>query len=185
MIVTFQASTAVATPSNQPNLNPCGAVWRSVGLGMGGPAVQTRQSCLIVDDADVVRKVMRHVVEGLGLSVEEAGSTDDALVRCRPTLPNVIVLDWHIPGSNPIEFIAAVRSLPGGKTVKILYVATNNDHTEIGRAIASGANASMLKPFRRVTLETKIAELTTTPRVVAPIEDQVSVSPRMQFLNAG
>jgi two-component system, chemotaxis family, chemotaxis protein CheY len=131
--------------------------------------VLSRQSCLIVDDADVVRKVMRHVVEGLGFTVEEAATTDDGLVRCRPNLPTVIVLDWHIPGSNPIEFIAAVRSLPGGKQVKILYVATNNDPVEIGRAIASGANGHMIKPFRRVTLETKVAELITVAR--QPVSD--------------
>ena len=121
----------------------------------------SRQSCLIVDDADVVRKVMRHVIEGLGFNIEEAANTDDALVRCRPNLPTLIVLDWHIPGSNPLEFIAAVRSLPGGRQIKILYVATNNDSSEIGRAIASGANDHMIKPFMRVTLEAKVAKLTT------------------------
>lgn len=124
----------------------------------------SRPSCLIVDDADVVRKITRHIVEGLGFTVEEAATTDDALVRCRPNLPNLIVLDWHIPGSHPLDFIAAVRSLPGGKTIKILYVATNNDPVEIGRAITGGANDTMIKPFRRVTLEAKVAQLTASPR---------------------
>ena len=121
----------------------------------------SRPSCLIIDDAEVVRKVARHVIQELGFTVEEAATTDDGLVRCRPTLPNLIVLDWQIPGSNPLEFIAAVRSLPGGKQVKILYVVTNNDSADISRAIAGGADDYMIKPFRRVTLETKAARLTS------------------------
>jgi two-component system, chemotaxis family, chemotaxis protein CheY len=137
---------------------------------------------LIVDDSDAVRKVMRNVVEALGLTVEEAANTDDALVRCRPNLPNLIILDWHIPGSNPIEFIASVRGLTGGKQVKILYVATNNDPVEIGRAIAGGANNYMIKPFRRVTLETKVAELTTSARMPT---DEVIASQRASLRHAG
>ena len=126
--------------------------------------MHSRQSCLILDDSDVVRKVMRHTIEGLGFDVEEAAAAADGLIRCRLRMPDVIVLDWHMPGSNTMEFIAAVRSLPNGRHAKILYVATNNDPIEIGRAIASGANDHIIKPFRRVTLEAKVATLTTKVR---------------------
>lgn len=112
---------------------------------------------------------MRHTLEGLGFDVEEASA--DGLTRCRLKMPDVILLDWHIPGSNAIEFIAAARSLPGGKQTKILYVATNNDPIEIGRAIASGANDYIIKPFRRVTLEAKVATLTTKPRAPTEVAD--------------
>ena len=138
----------------------------------------SRPSCLIVDDADVVRKIERHIVEGLGFTVEEAASTEDALLRCRPNLPNLILLDWHITGSNPLEFLAAVRSMPGGKAIKILYVATNNDPVEIGRAIAAGANDYLIKPFRRVTLEAKVAQLTTAAPRQADIELDSRLIPR-------
>lgn len=112
----------------------------------------------------MVRKVMRIIIEGLGFTIEEAATTADALVRCKPKVPDLIVLDWHIPGSVPFDFLAAVRSMPDGRQCKIIYVATNNDPIEIGRAIAAGANDYIIKPFRRVTLEAKVAELTTTPR---------------------
>ena len=98
--------------------------------------------------------------------------------RCRPNLPNLILLDWHITGSNPLEFLAAVRSMPGGKAIKILYVATNNDPVEIGRAIAAGANDYMIKPFRRVTLEAKVAQLTTAAPRQADIELDSRLIPR-------
>ena len=136
-----------------------------------------KQRCLIVDDSDVVRKVMRVIVEDLGFTVEDAANTADAMVRCRPKVPQLVVLDWHIPGSSSFDFLATLRSMPGGRDIKVLYVATNNDPAEIGRAIAAGANDYMIKPFRRVQLEAKIAEMTTTER--APRFEEESIELRM------
>ncbi|WP_342896952.1 response regulator, partial [Shewanella algae] len=68
-----------------------------------------------MEDSDVVRRVMRHIVEGLGFEAEEDGTTDEAFARCRKALPDLLIVDWHMPGSQPLDFIAAVRSLPMGR----------------------------------------------------------------------
>ncbi len=107
---------------------------------------------------------MRHVIEGLNFRVEEEATTTEALARCKKHLPDLIVLDWNIPGSVPLDFVAAVRSLPMGRNVKILYVMTNNEPAEVGRAITAGVDTYMFKPFQRVTLEAKVAALTTRAR---------------------
>ncbi len=112
---------------------------------------------------------MRHIIEGLNFYVDEAADTADALARCKKQLPEVIVLDWNIPGSQPLEFVATVRSLPLGRNIKILYVMTNNEPAEVSRAITAGVDAYMFKPFPRVTLEAKVAALTT--RVRDPLDD--------------
>ena len=117
-------------------------------------------SCLIIDDSDVVRKVMRNTVEGLGFQVDDAASMQEAQMRCKRGLPDLIVLDWHLPGESPMDFIATIRSSPKGREVKIIFVITDNDPIEISRAIASGANDCLVKPFYRVNLETKVAALT-------------------------
>ncbi len=126
----------------------------------------SQQSCLVLDDSDVVRKIMRTTIEGLGFQVDDAASPQEALMRCKRGLPELIVLDWHVPGADPLEFLAAIRSMPNGRNVKILYVVTNNDAAEIGRAIAAGCNDYLIKPFYRVSLETKVAALTTRIREV-------------------
>lgn len=131
--------------------------------------MSSKNTCLVVEDSDVVRKVMRHIIEGLNFYVDEAADTADALARCKKQLPEVIVLDWNIPGSQPLEFVATVRSLPLGRNIKILYVMTNNEPAEVSRAITAGVDAYMFKPFPRVTLEAKVAALTT--RVRDPLDD--------------
>jgi two-component system, chemotaxis family, chemotaxis protein CheY len=132
----------------------------------GAHPVLSKPICLLIDDSDVIRKVMRLTIEDLGYQVDEAPSTNEALARCRMAMPSLVVLDWHIPGSSTLEFLAAFRSMAGAQNVKVLYVVTNNDPVDIGRAIASGANDHMMKPFARVTLETKIAQLMTTTQIV-------------------
>ncbi len=136
------------------------------------------QSCLIIDDSDVVRRIMRAIIEDLGFDVEDTPSPAFALERCKLHLPTLIVLDWHIPGSNTIDLLAAIRSLPEGRAVKILYVPTDNDPAEIGRAIAAGANDYIIKPFYRVGLEVKVAALTTSRRGPSQDDDYYRSPPR-------
>jgi two-component system, chemotaxis family, chemotaxis protein CheY len=133
----------------------------------GAHPVLSKPICLLIDDSDVIRKVMRLTIEDLGYQVDEAPTTNEALARCRMAMPTLVVLDWHIPGSSTLEFLAAFRSMPGAKTAKVLYVVTNNDPLDVGRAIAAGANDHMMKPFARVTLEAKIAHLTTTTQIAS------------------
>lgn len=107
---------------------------------------------------------MRHAVEGLNFEVIDVGDTAEALARCKKRLPDLVILDWNIPGSQPLDFVAAVRSLPLGRSVKILYVMTNNEPAEVSRAITAGVDGYMFKPFLSVTLEAKVAALTTRVR---------------------
>lgn len=123
-----------------------------------------RKTCLIVDDSDVVRRVVRMIVEGLDFDVEDCGSTDEAFAVCRKSLPDLIVVDWHIPGSQPLDFIQAVRSLPMGRYPKVIYMLTNNDPAEIDKGRAAGADLHMIKPFHRETLEARVAKLITPDR---------------------
>jgi two-component system, chemotaxis family, chemotaxis protein CheY len=142
---------------------------------MGLP-VQSNQSCLIIDDSDVVRKVMRHAIEDLGFDVNEAADAKTAVSICKATMPDLIVLDWHLPGSQPFDVLVAIRSMPKGRQAKILYVVTNNDPDEIGRAITAGANDYMIKPFHGVSLKAKITAMTTRMRSEAEHEDIARVA---------
>jgi two-component system, chemotaxis family, chemotaxis protein CheY len=134
--------------------------------------VTAKMTCLVVDDSDVVRRVQRQIIEDLGFEVIEATNVVDALALCKQAMPSVIILDWLTNSGNSLDFIATLRSRPDGKTPKILYVPTDEDPVDIGRAIAMGANDHMVKPFARPTLEAKVAALTTPVRVHAAQIDE-------------
>lgn len=114
------------------------------------------KTCLIVDDSRVIRKVSRHMVETLGLAVEEAENGQDALTKCFDGMPDVILLDWNMPVMSGIEFIGRLRQTPGGDRPKVVFCTTENDVAHIREALEAGADEYVMKPFDHETLQIKL-----------------------------
>lgn len=113
------------------------------------------QSCLIVDDSSVVRKVARRILEEMDLVVDEADDGQDAFDKCREEMPDLIFLDWQMPIMSGLEFLKKLRGYDGGEVPKVLYCTTENDVGQIAVALKAGANDYVLKPFDREILEAK------------------------------
>ena len=115
--------------------------------------------CLVVDDSRVIRMVARRILEGLSYSVAEAEDGMAALRVCREKMPDVILLDWSMPGMAGVELVRAIRAEPGGGLPVILITFTEMDAGAIAQGVAVGANDYLMKPFDRETLAAKLAEL--------------------------
>ncbi len=113
------------------------------------------KTCLIVDDSRVIRKVSRHIIETLGLVVDEAENGQEALERCDEQMPDVILLDWNMPVMSGIEFITKLRQRPDGGLPKVVFCTTENDVAHIREAIEAGADEYVMKPFDHETLQIK------------------------------
>jgi two-component system, chemotaxis family, chemotaxis protein CheY len=116
------------------------------------------KKCLIVDDSRVVRKVARRIVEDLRLEAEEAADGQQALEKCRESMPDVVLLDWNMPVMNGIDFLRALRREPGGDKPKVVFCTTENDMAHIAEAMRSGANEYVMKPFDSEIIESKFIE---------------------------
>ena len=114
--------------------------------------------CLVVDDSDVIRKVTRRILETMHLDISDAESGPKGLDVCQARMPDAILLDWMMPGMAGLEFISAVRLLPGGKKPVIVYCVTENDPVHIAKALQSGADHYLLKPYSRQEVHDKLAE---------------------------
>jgi two-component system chemotaxis response regulator CheY len=112
--------------------------------------------CLIIDDSRVIRKVSRHILESLGLAVDEAENGRDGLDKCEASMPDVILLDWNMPVMSGIEFIVQLRARPGGDRPKVVFCTTENDVAHIRQAISAGADEYVMKPFDHETLQIKL-----------------------------
>ena len=114
---------------------------------------------LIVDDSDLIRKVMRKVLEDLHYMVIEAESGQQAIAKCTKAMPEIIVLDWHMPDMSGHEVLAAIKDLPAERRPVICYLTTQNDPMDISRAFALGAETYLMKPFNREVFTKKISEV--------------------------
>ncbi len=117
------------------------------------------KKCLIVDDSRVIRKVSRHIVEGFGFEVDEAENGQQALDKCRETMPALILLDWNMPVMSGIEFIVALREMDGGDLPKVVFCTTEHDVAHVREGIASGADEYVMKPFDHDTLQVKLGRI--------------------------
>lgn len=103
--------------------------------------------CLVVDDSRVVRKVARRILEALYFDTAEASDGAEALVFCKATMPEAILLDWGMPNMDGLEFVRLLRQEPGGDAPIVVFCAAENEPEKIAEALDAGADEYIMKPF--------------------------------------
>lgn len=114
------------------------------------------KTCLIVDDSRVVRMHSRRSLEALGFAVSEACNGREAIAHCDEDMPDLILLDWHMPVMNGIEFITLLRQRGQADQPKVVFCTTENDVAHIRTAMEAGADEYVMKPFDHDTLHMKL-----------------------------
>jgi len=117
------------------------------------------RTCLVVDDSRVVRKVARRILETHGFQVVEAGDGQQALDACRQSMPDCVLLDWNMPVMDGITFLTRLRKEFGPDEPPVLFCTTENDMSHIARAIESGAQEYIMKPFDEEILIGKFSQV--------------------------
>jgi two-component system chemotaxis response regulator CheY len=74
-------------------------------------------------------------------------------------MPDAILLDWHMPNINGIEFLRTLRSERDGGHPVVVFCTTENDVAHISEALGAGADEYIMKPFDRSIIEAKFAEV--------------------------
>ena len=73
---------------------------------------------LIVEDEEPLALLLRYNLEAEGYDVETIARGDDADTRLREATPDLVVLDWMLPGLSGIELSPRLRHRPRGKTIQ-------------------------------------------------------------------
>jgi len=113
------------------------------------------KTCLIVDDSKVVRMVIAQIVKDLGFTAVEAEDGQKALEISKKTPPHAVLLDWNMPVMNGIDYLKALRALPTGQKIPVIFCTTETDVTQIKEALAAGANEYIMKPFDQGIIQSK------------------------------
>lgn len=139
--------------------NDIDAIVQAAKTSRAGTAPATPRQCLIVDDSRVIRKVSRKITEELGYTTREAENGEEALARCRAAMPDLVITDWNMPVMTGVEFVAALRKLPGAERAKVVFCTSNSGARDVHEGIAAGADDYIVKPFGESALKAKLEGL--------------------------
>ena len=112
---------------------------------------------LVVDDDEVIRKVVRTVLEADDFEVVEARDGVEAIDRVTADQPTVVVLDVMMPGIDGVEVCRRLQEA-GGRT-RVLMLTARDDASIEQACKDAGANGFMGKPFSSVELLDRVEEL--------------------------
>jgi two-component system chemotaxis response regulator CheY len=114
--------------------------------------------CLVVDDSEVIRYVTKKILDKLGHETLMAESASDALAVCAEDMPDVVFLDWDMPGMDALGFLKGTEAM-GENKPRIVLCATENDAKQFALARAAGAEFHLLKPYDIQTIRGVICQM--------------------------
>src|ERR1700759_2488583 len=116
-------------------------------------------SILIVEDEEPLALLLRYNLEAEGSDVETIARGDDADTRLREAAPDLVVLDWMLPGLSGIELCRRLRTRPESKALPIIMLTARGEESEKVRGLATGADDYIVKPFSVPELVARVRAL--------------------------
>ena len=114
---------------------------------------------LIVEDEEPLTLLLRYNLESEGYQVDAVARGDDADTRRKESVPDLVVLDWMLPGLSGIELCRRLRTRPETKSLPIIMLTARGEESERVRGLATGADDYIVKPFSVPELLARIRSL--------------------------
>lgn len=126
---------------------------------------------LIVEDEEPLVMLLRYNLEAEGYAVDSCTRGDEAEIRLLEQLPDLLVLDWMLPGLSGIELCRRIRSRPQSQHLPIMMLTARGEETERIRGLATGADDYITKPFSTPELLARIKAILrrAKPEVVSGV----------------
>jgi two-component system, OmpR family, phosphate regulon response regulator PhoB len=102
---------------------------------------------LIVEDEDCLLEVLRYNFEKAGYVVESLSNGDRADARLKEASPDLVLLDWVLPGLSGIELCRRLRRAPVTKTLPVIMLTARSDEMDKVCGLEMGADDYVTKPF--------------------------------------
>ena len=102
---------------------------------------------LVVEDEAPIREMLCFVLEQKGYETVEAEDYADGLAKVREPYPELIVLDWMMPGGSGIQFIKQLKQDEVNRQIPVVMLTARGEEEDKVRGLEAGADDYITKPF--------------------------------------
>jgi two-component system phosphate regulon response regulator PhoB len=111
---------------------------------------------LVVDDDPAIREMLQLALTRGGYIVQLAGSALEARDQLSKQTPDLILLDWMLPGQSGFDFARHLRRNPVHKKVPVIMLTARDQAEDKVAALDAGADDYVSKPFSIIELQARI-----------------------------
>jgi two-component system, OmpR family, phosphate regulon response regulator PhoB len=118
-----------------------------------------KANILIVEDEEALSLLLRYNLEAEGYAVETVVRGDEADLLLKEHAPDLVILDWMLPGLSGIELCRRLRARAETKRLPIIMLTARGEESERVRGLATGADDYIVKPFSVPELSARVRAL--------------------------
>lgn len=110
----------------------------------------------VVEDEEAISELLRYNLEAEGYQVDTILRGDEAEIHLHENVPDLLVLDWMLPGVSGIELCRRLRQRAETERLPIIMLTARGEESERVRGLAVGADDYVVKPFSTPELLARI-----------------------------
>lgn len=129
---------------------------------------------LLVEDEPAQREVLKYNLQSEGFDVVAAADGDEAVLLVEEETPDIIVLDWMLPGVSGIEICRRLKSKSHTRAIPVIMLSARAEEVDRVRGLETGADDYVVKPYSVLEL---MARVRSQLRRVRP----ASVGQRLEY----
>ncbi len=124
-----------------------------------GAGAASAPRILIVEDESDLSLLLGYNLEAEGYVVESVERGDEAELRLAENAPDLVILDWMLPGVSGLEICRRLRARESTRTLPVIMVTARGEEAERVRGLSVGADDYVVKPFSVPELMARVRAL--------------------------
>lgn len=119
----------------------------------------TVSDILLVEDEYDIRELLTFTLERAGFQVTEAEDANRALIKIRDKMPDLVLVDWMLPGMSGRHLVTQLRADPATQNLPIIMLTAKSEETDKLEGFTAGVDDYITKPFNVSELTARIKAL--------------------------
>jgi len=111
---------------------------------------------LVVEDDVAIRDMLCFSLRHSGFECESVGDAEKGLAWLKNQQPELILLDWMLPGIDGIEFIRRLRAIESWASIPVIMLTAKGESEDMVKGLSVGADDYINKPFSPPELVARI-----------------------------